>query len=255
MHGRVDHVERLTPHLLRVVLAVEGFVDCGRADSYVNAQFPPAGAPYAVPFDEQAVRDLPREQQPAARRYTVRSWDADRGLLAIDFVVHGDEGIAGPWAQNAQPGDLLQMKGPAGGYDPDPEADWVLLVGDESALPAIAVCAERAAPDQPVVAVVVVDGPEDELPLESPGDLAVVWVHRGSESIVDAVAGVVLPAGRGSAFVHGEAEETRAVRKHLMRNEVVAPEDLSCSPYWREGMTDEKWRSVKSAWVKEMEND
>ena len=68
---------------------------------------------------------------------TVRAWDDDQRELTIDFVVHGDRGYAGPWAQRAQPGDCLQFRGPSGAYAPDPDAAWHLMAGDESALPAI----------------------------------------------------------------------------------------------------------------------
>src|SRR6478609_1625171 len=112
MHGEVVSVERLSPQLVRVRLGgpgLDGFVDAGRADAYVNLQFPPPGAPYAVPFDGPAVRELPAAQRPIGRRYTVRAWDEEHRILTLDFVVHGDEGVAGQWARSAQPGDLLQL--------------------------------------------------------------------------------------------------------------------------------------------------
>src|SRR4051794_11155383 len=108
-------------------------------DAYINAAFRPAGATYNEVSDPQTVRDThPKEQQPARRRYTVRAWDPDAHLLTVDFVVHGDEGVAGPWAAQAAPGDALVFSGPSGGYRPDPALDWHLLLGDEAALPAIA---------------------------------------------------------------------------------------------------------------------
>lgn len=97
-YGTVEYVERLTPHMVRVVLGGDGLAgfDSGQwTDSYVNVQFVPAGAVYTVPFDDDEVRALPCEQRPAARRYTVREWDAGRGRLSLDFVVHGDVGVAG----------------------------------------------------------------------------------------------------------------------------------------------------------------
>ena len=111
----------------------------GDTDAYVNVAIAPAGAPYGPVFSPANVREQhTKEHQPRRRRYTVRSWDAAQQLLTVDFVVHGDEGVAGPWAATAKPGDVLVFEGPGGGYRPDPSADWHLLVGDESALPAIA---------------------------------------------------------------------------------------------------------------------
>ena len=63
---------------------------------------------------------MPREQWPHTRTYTVRWVDHGSRELAIDFVIHGDEGLAGPWAASAQPGDSLIFTGPGGGYNPDP---------------------------------------------------------------------------------------------------------------------------------------
>jgi NADPH-dependent ferric siderophore reductase len=258
MYGEVLRVQVLTPQLVRVVLGGEGlagFVDAGRADSYVNLQFLPPGVDYAPPFDAAAVRERPREQQPSGRRYTVRAWDALTRELTIDFVVHGDEGLAGRWAQSAAPGDRIQFTGPGGGYDPDPEADWYLLVGDESALPAIAVAAERAPAGKPLVVVLEIEDEQGRLAL--PG--TVTWVMRNGRQeetlLLEAVQRLDLPVGRCDAFVHGEAVATRRLRTWLLSTGVVAREHLSVSPYWRHGYTDEQWRQVKAAWQRDVEND
>lgn len=263
VYGTVLRVDRLTRSTVRVVLGgpgLDGFVMGDWTDGYVNCQFVPAGADYDVPFDDDHVRSLPRELRPAARRYTVRRWDGARRELTLDFVVHGDEGVAGRWAQTAQPGDRLQLRGPSGGYAPDLSADWHLLVGDESALPAIAAAVERIPDDVPVRVLVEVDGAADELELASAGERHVVWVHRRGQHdvdrlLADAVAGLVRPPGRVHAFVHGEAVSVRALRTLLLREWEVPPEDLSLSPYWRRSYTDERWREVKKAWLAEVAND
>ena len=146
-HATVLRTERLTPHMIRVVLGGDGLADFGAGaytDHYVKLLFPRPGVAYPVPMDMTAVRrDFPREQWPRQRSYTVRSWDAGARELTIDFVYHGDEGLAGPWAAAARPGDEVMFLGPGGAYAPSPDADWHLLVGDESALPAIAAAVER----------------------------------------------------------------------------------------------------------------
>ncbi|GAA5113965.1 siderophore-interacting protein [Alloalcanivorax gelatiniphagus] len=259
MHGEVVSTQPLGSHLVRVVLGGPGldeFVSTGDADEYVNCFFLPPSAPFSVPFEDEAVRDLPRDQRPFARRITVRAWDDVRRELTLDIAAHGDVGHAGRWALHASPGDRLQLRGPAGGYRPHPEADSYLLVGDESALPAIAACAEAVPDGRPVVAVVEVEDAAGEIPLHSPGDLTVHWVHRASqpgdldELLADAVRSLPRPTGRVSAFVHGEAAATRAVRRVLLGEQVVSEEMLSCSPYWRRGHDDEQWRAVKGDWVR-----
>src|SRR5687767_10059888 len=106
MHARVRSTTWLTPSLVRVVLGdgdLDTFAMPGDpepfTDTYVNLALPPAGAPYGPVFDPAQVRaEQPADVQPARRRYTVRSWDAGAHELTLDFVVHGDEGVAGPWA-------------------------------------------------------------------------------------------------------------------------------------------------------------
>lgn len=112
------------------------------------------------------------------RTYTVRAWDAEHRELTLDFVIHGDEGLAGPWATRVRPGETLRFFGPGGAYTPDVTADWHLLVGDESALPAIARALETLPPGTPAHAFVEVTGPAEEQKIDS--DVEVVWLHRGT---------------------------------------------------------------------------
>ncbi|ANH38040.1 Vibriobactin utilization protein ViuB [Nocardioides dokdonensis FR1436] len=261
MHGTVLSTEQISPVLVRVVLGgdgLDGFEESRCTDSYINAAIPPAGAEYGPVFDPRAVRDThPPEQWPARRRYTVRRWDGERRELTIDVVVHGD-GYGGPWADAAEPGDVLVFNGPAGDYRPRTDVDWHLLVGDESALPAIAASLEVLRPSDRAVVRLACDGPEHEIAVESPADLDLQWVHRSAEDprpLVSAVVDAELPEGSVHAFVHGEAEEIRAIRAHLVRERGVTLADLSCSAYWRRGMTDEQWRSVKKNFVAAMQGD
>jgi NADPH-dependent ferric siderophore reductase len=265
VHADVVRTEKLTPTLVRVVLGgpgLDGFTMADGTDAYVNLAFAPEGAPYGPVFDPQEVRGLglPRELQPVRRRYTVRSWDPVLRELAIDFVVHGDEGVAGPWAAAARAGDVLVLEGPACGYRPDADAAWHLMLGDESALPAIAASLEALHPDARAVVRLVCDGPEHRVPLSSPGDIDVAWLVRtGSASdgelLAEAARALEFPAGQVHAFVHGEAEEIRAVRRHLLVERGLQRSDMSCSPYWRRTMTDEAWRAVKRDFISAMDAD
>lgn len=145
--AQVVRTERITPHMVRLVLAGEGldaFDASEFTDHYIKVLFAPEGVSYSEPFDMARIREeFPREQWPVTRTYTVRSWDPALREMVVDFVVHGTEGLAGPWAAAARPGDTMRFLGPGGGYAPDPAADWHLLAGDESALPAIAAAVER----------------------------------------------------------------------------------------------------------------
>ncbi|MEU6059510.1 siderophore-interacting protein [Streptomyces sp. NPDC047097] len=261
--GRVVRTERITPHMVRVVLGGEGlaaFGTDGSTDSYVKLLFPIEGVAYPEPFDMGRIREeFPRHQWPANRTYTVRSWDPAQRELAIDFVVHGDEGLAGPWAARAEPGAVMYLLGPGGGYTPDPAADWHLLVGDESALPAIAASLERMPEGAVVHALVEVEGPAEEQKIAAPAGVEVRWLHRAGrpvgDALVEAVTALDFPAGAVHAFVHGEAAFVKELRRHLRLERGIGRDRLSISGYWRLGQTDEAWREVKRAWNEQVERE
>ncbi|WP_037914396.1 siderophore-interacting protein [Actinacidiphila yeochonensis] len=259
----VARTERLTPHMVRVVLTVDPEPPLeagGFSDHYVKLLFPAPGERLPDPLDLEALRaELPRERWPRTRTYTVRSWDPGTRELALDFVVHGDEGLAGPWAAGAQPGEVLHFMGPGGGYLPDPAADWHLLAGDESALPAIAASVERLPAGARAVVLVEVPGPEEEQKLSGPAGTEVVWLHRGDRAVgaalVEAVAALEFPPGRVHAFVHGEATFVRELRRQFRMERGVPREDLSISGYWRLGRDEDGWQSSKREWNAEVERE
>jgi NADPH-dependent ferric siderophore reductase len=264
MHGRVVESVRLTPSLVRVVLAggdLHRFAMVEATDAYVNLAFAPRDAPYDEVFAPTQVRThLPKQWWPARRRCTVRSWDPSAGRLTLDFVVHGDVGDAGAWAERVRPGHALVFEGPSGGYRVDPEADWLLMAGDESALPAIAASLETVPAGMLAVVRLLCDGPAHELELECSGNLDLAWVHRLGEGrdadlLAQAIRDISFPPGRVHAFIHGEATEIREIRQHLLVDRGLSRNDMSCSPYWRRDMTDEAWREVKRDFVNAMEAD
>ncbi len=257
----VVRTERITPEMVRVVLGGEDLADlrAEHADSYVKLVFPAPGVAYDEPFDAAAVRaSRPREEWPVQRTYTVRAVDPARGEVTIDFVHHGDEGIAGPWAAAARPGDQLHLMGPGGAYSPDPAAPWYLMVGDASALPAIAASLERVPAGAPAVAVLHVRDAAEHQALPCPGELRVHWLHRAQpdpEGLLELLRSLELPAGAPHAFVHGEADCVRAVRRWV-RNELGVPRELlSASGYWRRGRTEDGWREEKPGWNASVESD
>ncbi len=264
MYGIVKRTHWLTPGLVRITLGdgdLEGFVMIPETDAYINIAIPPAGAPYDSIFDPAEVRQVSdKSQWPARRRYTVRAWRPEPKELDIDFVVHGDSGIAGPWAANAKPGDALVFTGPGGGYRPDPDADWHLMIGDESALPAIAASLEALPEGARAIVRLLCDGSDHEVELAGAPVHDVRWLHRtgapdDAELLLRATQDIEFPAGRPHAFVHGEAEEIRGIRRHLLSERGLTRADMSCSPYWRRHMTDEAWRTIKRDFVAAMEAD
>jgi NADPH-dependent ferric siderophore reductase len=257
----VRRTQWLSPTMVRVVVGgpeLAGFALNEYSDAYVKIIFLRPGVEYPRPLDLNAVREQFEPQDwPQQRTYTVRAWAPQALELTIDFVVHGDEGLAGPWARDARGGDELLFVGPGGGYSPDPQAGWHLLIGDESALPAIAAALERLPATAIGHALVEVTDGEQEQELTGPTGVHVRWVHRGArplgEALVTAVAGLPFPPGEPQAFVHGEAGVVKQLRRLLKRDRGITQSQLSISGYWRLGATDEAWRAVKADWNREIE--
>jgi NADPH-dependent ferric siderophore reductase len=250
----VRRTERLTPHMIRVVAGGPGivnFADTAYTDRYVKIIFPRPGVTYPEPFDMDAIRaELPRESWPSTRTYTVRAFDVGAGELTIDFVHHGDEGIAGPWAAGARPGDVLRLLGPGGAYAPAPDADWHLMIGDEAALPAIGAACERVGSGVPVLALLEVGDPGEQQKLQSPGDVDVRWLYRSADArdqLLDAVRAAEFPPGRVDVFLHGEAGFVRDIRRHLLAEREIPREHVSVSGYWRKGRDEDGWQADKAA--------
>lgn len=240
----VRHTERLNDHLIRVHLGGPGFAAFRPSeftDSYVKLQVPgPDGE--------------------VTRTYTVRAVDGEAQAIAIDFVYHGDEGFAGPWAAAARPGDVIGLMGPGGGYAPRAEADWHLLAGDMSALPAIsAACA--ALPTRAVGRVFVeVAGPADEFDFPRPEGVELTWIHTDGAAGTSGAEGTAAPGGLLAAavraepwreglvhvFIHGEAQAVMHELRPYIRKERGVPADwASISGYWRRGRTEEGFRQWK----------
>lgn len=253
----VVRTEWLSPTMVRVTFGgLTDFAPNEFTDAYVKLIFPRAD--YTRPLDlEQIKRDRPVEQWPVVRTYSVRAFDPATHELTVDFVVHGTTGVAGPWAAAARPGDTLFVRGPGGAYRPDPAADWHLLVGDESALPAIAASAGALPGHARGHVVVEVPGPESEIAVDRPAGVGLTWVHTGygpvGPRLVDAVRSIELPLTDVQAFVHGEAGWVARIRRLLRVERQLPGSRLSISGYWRLGNDEEGWRAGKAQWNAEAE--
>lgn len=242
----VIRTERVGPHIVRVVLGDPGFDDFTPnefTDAYVKLLF-----------------DRPEGE--VTRTYTVRSVDTTAREVAIDIVVHGDEGIAGPWAVSAQPGERIDMYGPGGAYAPRADADWHLLAGDESALPAIAAALEALPEGAPAKVFIEVADAADEIPLTTEALVEVNWVHRGGAAhevgedragdnapLIAAVRHAAWLPGQVGVFIHGEAQAVmHNLRPYIRKERGVPAEFASISGYWRRGRTEEGFR----VWKKEL---
>ena len=218
--------EQLSSHLVRLVLGgpgLEGFESTGVPDEWVALTVP---------------------SQFQTRYYTVRSW-AD-GELVLDIVVH-DHGLVTEWASLDCVGDVVTISEPKSSFDMPPSAQWLFLVGDLTALPAIGRIIESN-PGVPVTAWCEV--PDGELPALTAyigAEADVHWLSppEGVESATAAVVErIVWPEGEGYFWMAGESAQMRAIRKHLMREVKLPSAAYDVMGYWRGGGRERQPRAV-----------
>jgi len=247
--------ELLSPHMVRIVAGGPGFSDYANndyVDRYVKIVFPQPGVDYDFPLDLWTIREtMPREQWPHTRTYTIRWVDVAAQELAIDFVVHGDEGLAGPWAAAAEPGETLVFTGPGGGFNPNPDADWYLFAGDDAAIPAVAASVEALAPDARGVAYLEVDSEADILPIAAPAGLEMHWLLRrgvpagSSDLLLEALRNTQWLPGQVDVFAHGERGYMKGLREIFFVQRGLERSQVSLSGYWAQGRVEEVFQAEK----------
>jgi NADPH-dependent ferric siderophore reductase len=243
-HLTVRQVQHLTPKMIRVTLGgddLAGFVSMG-FDDHVKVFFPPPGSselvlptmgPDGPVFSEGAPK-------PAMRDYTPRRYDAAAGVLHLDFVIH-DAGPATTWAAQSAPGHPLGIGGPRGSFIIPTQFDWHLLIGDETALPAIGRRLEELPRNTRAVVVVEVDGPAEEQKLASAAPFEVIWVHRNAGPagdptlLLQRLRSVKFPAGDYFAWIAAETQVARALRQYLLAERSANKQWVKAAGYWRRG--------------------
>jgi len=226
---------RLSPSLVRVTLGGPGFAqfeDRPDTDKYVKLRF-------VTPAPESLT---------VTRTYTVRRVDGAAGTVDIDFVVHGDEGLAGPWAARVQPGATISLMGPGGGYLPRADADWHLFAGDLSAVPAIAAALEALSDDAVGEAVIEIDSVDAELSLAAPAGVRVRWVvdpGHDPEHLASVVRSLAWRDGDVQVFAHGERESMKALRRVFFDERGLTRDQVSLSGYWARGRTEDRFQAEK----------
>ena len=239
----VKTVQRVTPHLIRIVLtgdALEGFTSPG-FDDHAKLFFPDAATgQLTLPTAGPDGPVWPEGGRPAMRDYTPRRHDAQANTLEIDFALH-DAGPATQWAEQAKPGDIVGVGGPRGSFIVPTEFDWHLLIGDDTALPAISRRLAELPAGARVVVLAEVDSAADEIPFETQAELTLRWVHRQgaapglSPVLVDTLKTMELPAGDFHAWVGCESAIAKALRAHLVGERGANPKWVRASGYWRRG--------------------
>ena len=243
----VRHVERLTSHMVRVTLGgsdLEGFHSPG-FDDHVKVFFPAPGeaAPPLPVLGEKGIvfpEDRPR---PAMRDFTPRRHDPAAGVLELDFALH-DSGPASDWARQAAPGQKLVIGGPRGSFILPTNFDWHLLIGDETALPAIARRLEELPAGARAIVLAEVGNEAGQIAFETQADASIHWAHRGGpdpqadplvDPLVDALKAISLPEGDFHGWIACESSSAKRLRQILIEAHGANPKWIRASGYWRRG--------------------
>ncbi len=227
--------DQLTPHMRRIVLHGEALstFPADQESGYVKGAFELHG-------------------NPVMRSYTIRRFDARAQTLVLDFVDHGDSGPASAWASRARPGDPLTVRGPGEKKLVDPAADWYLLAGDLSAVPAISVNLEQLRADARGYALLEVPSADDIQQLEAPSGIDVQWLVNDDASapnrlLIEQLRRVAWLPGTPYPWFAGEFDGMREARRYLRDERGIDRRAMYLSCYWKLGEPDEGMKLAKRA--------
>ncbi|WP_449431433.1 siderophore-interacting protein [Pseudomonas putida] len=238
-HLQVLRVIELTPRMRRITLGgpeLAGFTSLG-SDDHIKLLFA------ASAEQQQAIeaRQLGRDGgvRPTMREYTPRRIDLANNELDIDFVLHGD-GPASTWAAQATPGQTLDIAGPRASMVVPDIFDSYLLIGDETAIPAIGRRLEALPTGRQVLVLIQIEDEQERQPLPSQAHVEVIWVRRRGEDLLALLKHLALPQGRLYSWVALEKSLTRQA-KALLLDKGVQEDALKAAAYWRaDGSADDE---------------
>ena len=225
----IKQVDGIAAHMIRVTLTgdLEGFNSLG-FDDHIKLFFP------------DGTLDAAGTPNTLSRDFTPRRHDAAANILEIDFALH-DAGPATRWAAQAKPGDALNVGGPRGSFIIPTDFDWHLLVGDETALPAISRQLAELPANARVLVVGEIDGPADQVAFATKADATVIWAHRNgaaageSDVLAKKLATLKFPLGDYYAWVACESLTAKARRQQLIADHGANPKWMRAAGYWRRG--------------------
>lgn len=240
---QVVRVEPLSPRMRRIVLggeALDGFVTAA-PDDHVKLLIPLSGQdrPSLPALEAGRFVDADDAARWVVRDYTPRRFDPDARELTVEFVLHGT-GPATEWAARATPGYWIGVTGPKRSRPSPDDRDGLLLVGDETALPAIGRHLEEMTPGVSAFVLVEVADAREERHLPTAANARIVWLHRdgapaGTPSLLErALEALDLPSRSIHAWLAGEIGTVRGLRRHLMERGLPR-ERIRASGYWRVG--------------------
>ena len=224
----VTFSQELTPRTRRITFEGPITVDTANPASYLSLYFREPGPDWS---DQEGAKALPK------RTYTPRYLRPECDSMTVDFVLHG-EGRATEWASTARAGDVIWAGAITGGYDIPTDLEHLVLVGDDTAIPAIGTVLEAIPPGTRTTVIIEVIDEDDER--DPSGSVACdpIWLHRGTDvtdvgdQMLNLARSILVPR---SAYwwLAGEREAIRSVRDLLVEVRHVPRDRISVAAYWR----------------------
>lgn len=243
----VRRVKQLTPRMVRITFGGEQltrFHFAGPA-SHLRVFLPDSetGEPI-LPDEGPEGNAFPRGRGfPPSRAYTPRCWNPEEPELDVEVALHG-EGPGSLWASSAKEGDVAVISGRSGGaYFPDVSADWYIIAGDETALPAIGTLLDVMPSTMHAYVLAEVKDEKEELALESAAEISKLWLHRADgqtpgRGLADSMKAIELPRGDGRIWVSCEASIMREIRRHFIEVRGLDRSVLRTQGYWKAGASN-----------------
>lgn len=248
---RVVSSRRVTPHMQRLTLSGQDIGRFAVGGLHIRLVFPPSGREPVWPImGEDGMPEWPQgEDRLVLRVYTIRSIDVAAGTVEVDMVLHpGADTPGASFAEHARPGDLVGMTGPGGGFLP--AARRMLLLGDETALPAMARILENAAPDASATVFIEVDGPAEEQPITASCNADIRYLHRDgapagtTRLLQDALESATAAGVADDLYIWAgcEFDAFKAIRRSVRKDLKVAKDRHLVAAYWRRGAAGDEAR-------------
>jgi NADPH-dependent ferric siderophore reductase len=250
---KVKRREQLTPHYIRIILTgndIQIYQGAETGDN--NKIIIPKDKSVAIELPDMATRSLFDYPNQVVRTYTLRSFDAEKGEMAIDFVVHENLGPAAAWAMNAEPGDELGVLMKAGRKKLMRSADDYYFFGDHSALPVISALLEKLDAKAKGHAYIEVHGAEDVLPINKPAGVDITWLyneHPGETSPLPAAYDAVSDKLNAASYIYAFAEHktVNEIQDKLRKHGEVKRDNWQAYGYWKHGESEDRSMMERSA--------
>lgn len=235
----------VTPQMVRVRITspeLAGFESLG-FDDHVKLFFAVDGEELVMPIAGPNGPEYPKDRaQPVGRDFTPVAFDPASNELTLDFAIHGS-GPATEWAQNAQPGDQIGVGGPRGSFVLRGKPDWHLLIGDQTALPAIVRRMMELDENEKVTALIEVADAQERQTIACPSSHQINWAYREDAAdpatvLDESLSQIELPQGIGFVFIAGEAETSKRLAAYLVEKRGLARDQIKAAGYWRRGEAD-----------------